>query len=353
MKREDEMEAARDAVQVCMDCAEIAAAIAAATPDTLASPSAWDALDEYEKTVKDGPAYGLANVGGTSRAVWRIMHAPTPPGEGAERLEQALWLEGLWYSLHPDARPKKTGGTPKKRPAIYSIIEKEPRLYFASVDYFFGPALSSARGGGAGHLGKSFRFMGRALAAQAGIDWPDKTSPLAARVVSAFERAASGEDAEAARARAEAERDTWRMMAEDKIDRATGAAESAERAAREEGARTRDAVEAAEKKLAGQKRGLSSDAARLEAFKRFDAAKKDEVGTQAEIAAGVLDDMKEEGKDLHLDTRTFLNRWRDWTQMNRPGTVEEYRAAKDAAKKAKQPKTAKAKEKRGAGRRGV
>ncbi len=182
------MEAARDAVQACRDCAEIAAAMAAASPDALASPSAWIALDEYEKTVKGGPAYALANVGGTSGTVCRIMHAPTPPGPGAERLEQALWLEGLWYSLHPDARPKKPGGKPKKRPAIYSIIAKERCLYFASIDYFFGQALPRAGGTVAAHLGKSFLFMGLALAAQAGIDWPDKASPLAVRVAGAFRR---------------------------------------------------------------------------------------------------------------------------------------------------------------------
>lgn len=115
------------------------------------------------------------------------------------------------------------------------------------------------------------------------------------------------------------------------------------------------AAVAAKNAAEGRQRGLSSDAVRLEAFKRFETAMKDEEGIQAEIAAGVLADMKEAGKDLHLDTRTFLNRWREWTQLKRPGTVEEYRAAKDAAKKAKRAKTAKpakAKGKRGAGRWG-
>lgn len=194
MKKDDAMEAVRDAVQACRDCAEIAAAREAASPDALASPSAWHALEEYAKAVKGGPAYKLANGGGTSGTVWRIMHAPTPPGAGAARLEQALWLERLWHSLHPGAKPRvwTHPDAPGVKREIWdygiSNVTGERRLYFASVDYFFGPALPRAVGTEAAHLGESFLFMGRALAAQAGVEWPDKASPLAARVAGAFRR---------------------------------------------------------------------------------------------------------------------------------------------------------------------
>ena len=242
MKKTDEMDEVRDAIQVCRDCERIASVLASASLPALADVAAWDALEEYEKAVKDGPAYKAAHaVGGAPGTAWRVMHDKLPPERGRERMEHALRLEGLWHSLHPDAKPTvipnpETPGVrvPRTREIwdydFSRTIGNEPRLYFASFDYFFGPVLldadgrvttkgicSHVRGIGSGrfpdgdgwqeetaHLGKSFRFMGRALAAQAGEDWPGKASPLAVRFVGAIKRAGGGKPERDSRTRGNA-----------------------------------------------------------------------------------------------------------------------------------------------------
>lgn len=99
-------------------------------------------------------------------------------------------------------------------------------------------------------------------------------------------------------------------------------------AIRENAAAARGAERAAlrtEATVKGRAKTDTLDADLVEAFKAFDAARKEEAGTQAEIAAGVIADAEEEGRMICCGTRKFLEWWRGWVKVGRPD-AERYAA---------------------------
>jgi hypothetical protein len=118
--------------------------------------------------------------------------------------------------------------------------------------------------------------------------------------------------AEKERDKAKEARDVWREVADGRMVATLAAAQGAERAA----LRTEAAVK-------GRAKTDTLDADLVEAFKAFDAAQKEQAGPQAEIAAGVIADAKEEGRMICCGTRKFLEWWRGWVKVGSPD-AEQY-----------------------------
>ncbi len=131
----------------------------------------------------------------------------------------------------------------------------------------------------------------------------------------------------AARAGAEAAR--GRVAAEG----ANKAAAETRDAVREDGARTREKMEAEAKKLAGRQRGLASLGQILEALQALDEALKDEGGGKNKIADGVCDDFAAEGRPLGFHGKRLKNLHDEWVALGKPPTPKLYMARLDAKRK--------------------
>ena len=109
---------------------------------------------------------------------------------------------------------------------------------------------------------------------------------------------------------------------------------------------TEDAAAAAEVEARGannaaskKQRGLAPLAWKVEAFKEFEETLKNTPGRrQDDVAADVLQNFKDNRKDLGIGTKTLINLFIEWQKMKRPQTAEKYKAGIEAANAARRGK---------------